>query len=205
MSADVDAKPPITGNSTAADLDTSIEEDVGAGIGVVAGAAVGALAGPLGMVVGATLGSFAGDLAGSMLHKHEVEAEAAARAPSGATLRMEHDRLEGLAERVCQAITEGDRDDVTATIAQLQAGVLAHLEGEERDLLPGYAEQAPEDARAILAEHAVMRTALAELELGTDLHTVRTEAVRAFLARLSAHAARENAGLYVWASNPERA
>jgi hypothetical protein len=119
---------------------------------------------------------------------------------AAAFLRADHDELIGLVDTVCQAITEGDHDDIAATIAQLQTAVLAHIDGEERDLLPGYAQHAPEDAHAILAEHALMRTALAELDVGSDLHTTRTGAVRAFLVNLRAHAVRENAGLYVWAA-----
>lgn len=115
-------------------------------------------------------------------------------------LRADHDELAQLAARVVAELAEGDRDDVRAIILELEERVLAHLDGEERDLLPAYADHAPEDAQVILREHAAVRKALAEMEIGTDLHLVRADAVGAFLDLLRAHAERENRGLYRWAA-----
>lgn len=177
------------------------QEHLGAGLGAIAGGAAGAIAGPIGIAVGASLGSVIGEATGRVIHERELGAELA---DASATLRADHDELERLATRVVREISEGDRDDVTAAITEMQSRVLAHLEDEERDLLPTYAEREPEDAALLREEHAAIRKALAEFDLETDLHLVRAEAVAAFLATLKAHAARENAGLYRWAASGTR-
>jgi|GEM_PF-6857047 len=199
------------------------EPDVGAGLGFLTGAAAGAIAGPIGAIVGATLGTIVGEAAGSAIHHHDVahtqhdrELDDAIGVTAGAIglgapltfvdvpgaatfLRADHDVLEAMAQRVLEMIATNDREDVAAAITELQARVHEHLADEERELLPAYAEHAPEDAASILAEHAAFERALAELDVATDLHLLRLDAVRTFLDGLRAHAARENEGLYRWA------
>lgn len=118
---------------------------------------------------------------------------------AGAFLHGDHDQLTAMAEGVVKAIREGDRDDVAAVITALQRRVLAHLEAEERDLLPPYAKAHPTEAAHLHREHADLREVLAQLDVTTDLHLVRAEAVKALLSQLRAHAVRENASLYRWA------
>ena len=135
-----------------------------------------------------------------------VDAELDVLAPVrvAASLRVDHDELEALAGSVVKAIAEGDHEDVGATVGILQARVLEHLDREERNLFDGYAQYAPEDARELLRDHASIRKAVAEFDVGVDLHLLRADAVEAFLVRLQAHAARENAGLYCWAGKAVR-
>jgi hypothetical protein len=114
-------------------------------------------------------------------------------------LREDHDMMATLAENILKQITGGDREDVARAITSLQVRLGEHLDMEERELLPGYARLHPDDAAHILTEHRAFRKALAELDMATDLHLVRAEALRAFLGTLRAHAVRENAGLYRWA------
>lgn len=114
-------------------------------------------------------------------------------------LRAEHDHFDALASVVLDSIIKGDRGEAADAVALLQASVGAHLDGEERDLLPAYALDAPEDAQAILREHGEIREALAGLDLATDLHFLRADAVNELLGKLRAHAGRENVGLYRWA------
>lgn len=188
--------------------------EVGAGLGIIAGASAGAVAGE---AVGAALHRRA-----EARSKHDRELDEAISLAPGATgvdaeldfpepvfpepvknatfLRADHDQLEALAQSLVRTIVEGDRDDVGAAITVMQTRVLAHLDGEERSLLGGYARYAPEDARELLREHAMIRQALAEFDVGVDLHLVRADAVKAFLGALQAHAERENAGLYRWAA-----
>ena len=130
-----------------------------------------------------------------------ASAHAGAEPVSSATfLRADHDALDALARGLIQSIEGGDRDDAAASITVMQTRVREHLDGEEANLLPGYALYDAEDAHALLREHEKIRQVLAELDVGIDLHLVRADAVKAFLVALQAHAARENAGLYRWAS-----
>jgi len=120
-------------------------------------------------------------------------------------LRADHDELAVLTESVMRTIVAGDQAEVAAAIAGLQARVLAHLDGEERDLFPGYAQYAPHNASELLADHGKIRRALAELDVTVDLHLVRADAIKAFLATLRKHAIEENAGLYRWAAQAQDA
>ena len=202
--------------------------EVGGGLGIIAGAAAGLVTGPIGMIVGASAGAVAGEAVGSALQrraetrsKHDRELDDAISLSTGtsdvdaeldfpepvrmaAFLRGDHDALAALAEGVAKALAEGDVEDVGATIGVMQTRVLEHLDGEERSLLDGYARYAPEDAQELLHEHEKIREALAEFDVGVDLHLLRADAVKAFLVRLQAHAARENAGLYCWAATAPR-
>jgi hemerythrin-like domain-containing protein len=117
-------------------------------------------------------------------------------ARSATALRAEHDQLGLLAERLLDSIVAGDRSEAADAITAMQTLVSAHLAEEERELLPSYAEVEPADAKAILEDHAAIRKALAELDVTTDLHLLRADAVKAFLDALRAHANRENAGMY---------
>ena len=119
---------------------------------------------------------------------------------AGEHWRIDHERLETLAESVLDGVMSGDPATIDAAITSLQTRVGAHLDGEERDLLPGYAAHDPDDAARIVEEHAKIRSALALLDVAADLHLVRANALRAFLVGLRAHATRENAGLYAWAA-----
>jgi len=216
-------RPEVPAGVPSPDTAAPIEEEVGAALGVVAGAAVGAVAGPVGMIVGASLGSVIGEAAAhtlkeesarQSLHDRELdETIGVTSGPVGAGriegftvparpalfLRADHDDLEALTKKALAQLAEGeDPADVGATISELQQRVLAHLDEEEKNLLPEYAEHAPEDAAALLREHAAFREALAQLDVAADLHLVRVNAVRALLDKLRAHAERENEGLYRW-------
>lgn len=113
-----------------------------------------------------------------------------------AALRADHDELEKRAANVLESIEAGSRSEISEAIAVMRASILAHLDGEERELLPGYLLHAPADAYRIIDEHVAIRKALDELDIATDLHFLRANVVKQLLERLRAHAARENAGLY---------
>lgn len=119
-------------------------------------------------------------------------------------LREDHEVLEQIAEKILQTITEGDREDVADAVTAMEAAILTHLEGEERELIPRYTLENPAEAAALLEDHATIRKRLTEVDVATDLHLVRVDALRLLLASLRAHAERENAGMYRWAeANPE--
>jgi hypothetical protein len=201
-----------------------IETEIELATGAVAGAAAGAIAGPVGAVVGAGLGTAAGVLAHEA-RAREVKIRAARDRTLDATigvsggslgadtsvgfvnppgpaayLRGDHDELEALAARALAIVEEGDSEEVRALLASIEKRLCEHMEGEERDLVPRYAEEHPDDAAAVLADHAEFRRIFDELAIAGDLHLVRLERVKELLDRLKAHAKRENAGLYRWAA-----
>ena len=113
----------------------------------------------------------------------------------------DHELLESVTAEILAGVVSGDHERVAAAITLLQTKLDAHLRDEETDILPQYAAHDPEDAAHILAEHAAIRKSLADLDVMTDLHLVRADAIRAFVTALEAHAARERAGMYKWAAS----
>ncbi len=114
-------------------------------------------------------------------------------------LVRDHERLDALFVKLLGAFREGDPDDVRAMWTRFEAGLAAHLHAEERYLLPLFARVEPDEAAALLAEHAVFRTVLDDLGVGVDLHAVSLETARCFVEALRAHARREDQLFYRWA------
>lgn len=120
-------------------------------------------------------------------------------------LRGDHEVFTELAAQILQTVEEGDREDVAQAVSALEASILSHLDGEERELLPRFAKENPEEAAALLEEHAIIRKRLTELDISADLHLVRADSLRLLLDALLAHAKREDAGMYRWAESQAEA
>jgi Hemerythrin HHE cation binding domain len=111
----------------------------------------------------------------------------------------DHERLDALFVQLMDTFGEGVWDDVRAMWTRLDSGLTAHLDAEERHLLPLFARVEPVEAAGLLAEHARLRAMLAELGVGVDLHSVSLEVARRFVEALRAHARREDKLFYRWA------
>jgi hemerythrin superfamily protein len=114
-------------------------------------------------------------------------------------LLEDHRRLELLFEELLSAFEENDREGVATTWSEFDRRLLAHMNAEERYLIPSLFRVDPRAARTILEEHRHLRARLTELGAGVDLHVVRLEAARGFVDELRAHARNEDRLLYRWA------
>jgi len=94
---------------------------------------------------------------------------------------------------------EVNAPDVRELWTELDHGLAAHMEAEERYVLPVFARVDPDEAVALLREHGEIRQQLLELGVAVDLHSIRFEQSRRFIAALRAHADREDRLLYRWA------
>jgi hemerythrin-like domain-containing protein len=110
-----------------------------------------------------------------------------------------HDYLRELLTRLLAAMEAGDRDDTRKLWGELERGLLSHMEAEERFVFPVFAHVDREEARALLAEHGLLRDQLLQLGIAVDLHYIRYEASREFAQLLERHAGREENLLYRWA------
>lgn len=110
----------------------------------------------------------------------------------------DHAGLELTFARLLEAFDANDRDTVATLWTQFEAGLLAHMEVEEKLLVPALFEASERDARTILAEHRHIRSRVAEIATAIDLHTIRADVARAFIDELRAHAHREDDLLYGW-------
>ena len=108
----------------------------------------------------------------------------------------DHRRLDALMDQVLEAFADNDRELVAKLWSAFDAGLLAHLDAEEKYMIPVILRASERDARILIQEHKHIRTQLAELGIGIDLHVVRLEVVRTFIDELHAHATHEDALLY---------
>jgi len=114
-------------------------------------------------------------------------------------LALHHQALQRRFAALVARASGGDPVELRKEWSVFEAELLAHLDLEEAELLPGLARNAPGDADVIRAEHADIRQALVDLGVKLDLHLLRAENVEAFVRQLEDHARREEQTLYAWA------
>jgi hemerythrin-like domain-containing protein len=120
--------------------------------------------------------------------------------PMGDALAQHHRGIEAAFEAIA---TRAKNNDASPALRRawdtFERELLKHMEIEEQDLLPLFGRLQGEEARALRAEHDVIRERLFELGLALDLHQLRSPAIEEFAARLRTHALREDLVLYPWA------
>ncbi|HVU01130.1 MAG TPA: hemerythrin domain-containing protein [Polyangiaceae bacterium] len=123
--------------------------------------------------------------------------------PASATIRarfgQDHQEIEELLRQLLLAFEADDRARVGALWSVFDAQLLAHLDAEEKHLVPRLLRANERAARSILEEHRHIRSRLTELGTQVDLHLIRLPAARAFIDELRAHARHEDQVLYEWA------
>ena len=111
---------------------------------------------------------------------------------------LDHERLNRMFDQVRNAFQEGDSESAAALWSQFETGLRNHFDFEELHLFPHLRKIVPAEVAALQAEHARMLSMLHTLSVGVDLHFTRSDMVDDFIARLRAHAEREDALLYRW-------
>jgi hemerythrin superfamily protein len=111
----------------------------------------------------------------------------------------DHQRLESLLQRLVAAFASNDREDMARLWAEFDAGLLAHMEAEEKHLIPALLRAGAREARILVQEHRHIRARMTELGTAVDLHLARLDSVRDFIDELRAHAQSEDRILYRWA------
>lgn len=120
-------------------------------------------------------------------------------------LAEHHRHLERTFEDLVRKATDGDPAELRSCWLGFESELLAHLDYEEAELLPGFEERAPHEAAAIRREHEEIRAVLLEMGINLDLHLMRLESVRDFVMKLRAHANREEESFYAWAATSPQA
>jgi hemerythrin-like domain-containing protein len=114
-------------------------------------------------------------------------------------LVRDHLRLEALLTRLLDSFSEGSPVGTRAVLwARFEMSLSAHINAEERYLLPFFARVNSEEAAELLTEHAVFRKALNDLGEGVDSHETSLSVAPEFARALRAHAQRENQLFYRW-------
>jgi hypothetical protein len=110
-----------------------------------------------------------------------------------------HQVLDDQLDRTMAAIEANELSTLDVLWIQLEARVLAHLEAEERFVLPTFARVDPAEAMALLREHGHIREQLLELGVAFAQHYIRPRRFAQLVTLLRAHARREDQLLYQWA------
>jgi hemerythrin-like domain-containing protein len=108
-----------------------------------------------------------------------------------------------LDRRIASLLVEADGGDARALgreWSRFAGELLRHFSLEERVLFPRLEREQPDEVVTLLREHAELKSDLVALGVRADLHFLRADAVRAFVAALRTHAEREDALLYRWAA-----
>jgi len=104
----------------------------------------------------------------------------------GSMLAGDHHRLDRLFQTIVTRAYGGDFQQLERDWLTFQRELLAHLEAEEKHLIPELARDRPAAAETLLAEHAQIRGQLLELGVDLDLHCLRAERVAALVEALRA-------------------
>ena len=108
-----------------------------------------------------------------------------------------HLELEDRYARLLDAMAK-DTPELRDRFTELEHGLLAHMEAEERYVLPSFARVEHAEALDLIREHGAIRERLLELGVALDLHLVRFQRAHEFIELLRAHAAREQKMMYRW-------
>ena len=108
----------------------------------------------------------------------------------------DHREIETLLGRVLDAFEADDRQQVAEVWTEFDSRLNAHMDAEERFLIPVLQRRNERAARAILEEHRHFRARLTQLCTEVDLHTVRLHEARGLIDELRAHSAHEDRMLY---------
>jgi hemerythrin superfamily protein len=116
----------------------------------------------------------------------------------GQKLHDDHQALEGDFEDLLNRVHVDDTCIIEECWDRFEKRLRDHMRFEEEKLLPAYARERPEIAMWIREDHEKIEQALDEIGLEIQLHQLREEKARAFVALLREHAAREARSIYGW-------
>ena len=114
-------------------------------------------------------------------------------------MHASHAQLDRELDRLIIAVEAGD-PDIRTLWDRVEGEILAHLDAEERFVLPSFARVDLAEAAQLLHEHGRIRELLMELGVAIDLHSARVAMCVGLVELLRAHADREQRFLYRWAA-----
>lgn len=108
-----------------------------------------------------------------------------------------HADLDRQLDRLIAAIEAND-PELRRRWNRVEAELLAHMDAEERFVLPSFAHVDLAESTGLLREHGRLRERMLELGVAIDLHYVRIPMCMELVELLRAHAYREQKILYRW-------
>lgn len=118
------------------------------------------------------------------------------------SLGDDHKAIDRHLSDLTNAVEGADFPTILEVFREIDRGLRAHIDGEERYLFDHFEEAYPSEIHELRQDHERFRRTLDELSIQTELHTLRKKSIDDLVARLRAHAHKENNTLYEWADNP---
>jgi hemerythrin-like domain-containing protein len=115
-------------------------------------------------------------------------------------LIKDHEELEQLLRRLSEGSAAPEAEALLPTWCQFETRLLAHMDAEERHLLPLMETSHPLQTARARTEHARIRRLVSELGVAIELHTARRPAITELIAVLREHAEHEDQLVYQLAS-----
>ncbi len=115
-----------------------------------------------------------------------------------AVMRDDHRRFEDLFETVLSQLDTGDKTIADEGWSTLERTLSEHIDYEEREVFPRFAEGDGGEVKALLVEHERFRALLTELGVALELCALPEESAKEFFDLLRAHAAREDGAFARW-------
>ncbi len=112
----------------------------------------------------------------------------------------DHERLDVMLASILELARGDSQAELIGVWGVYEDALLAHLDAEEMFLLPGLVEHDPVLGAGIGEDHAKIRSFLADVGVGLELHIVREERMLELARFLRAHAKLEEQPLYLWAN-----
>jgi hypothetical protein len=113
----------------------------------------------------------------------------------------DHRRFQALGRKLHRALEASVPDNGEALWNELSAALSIHLHAEEMFMVPALGRARPRDARAILAEHRLIRERLTEMDARLARREICVDLMRDFVEELDAHARHEEKIFHTWAEN----
>jgi hemerythrin len=117
-------------------------------------------------------------------------------------LQEHHAELERTMNQVLSAVeTAAHPTDVRPMWLAFEKGIRAHFRAEEEEIFPLMmaSDEQKNETQALESEHVEILKEVEALGLQIDLHVARASAVGDLIAKLRAHAGREEKFMYKWA------
>lgn len=114
-------------------------------------------------------------------------------------LVADHQALDVTFRRLMGKLEAGDPDAIRGAWCSLDQELEAHLQAEEKYILPRFAHDYPAEAARIRMEHVQIRSTLLQLGVDLDLNSLREETAALFISTLRQHAEGEELMFYRWA------
>ena len=115
------------------------------------------------------------------------------------TFTEDHRRFLDLGRTIAEAIENESADVAQAAWNELEEALSAHLHAEDQFMIPALGRVRPREARAIAAEHRLIRERLAEIGARFKQKQMHVDLIREFVDELDAHARHEEKIFYEWA------